>query len=234
MPSNLKQPGFRAKLKIHVILTWMDFGICKPRESKKGDSSSGIHEKSQTVIFPWSVSQLCPLPQSDFVIYWTVGSAALFISSLCSGGKSRPQMEVILLASVISSRSGAPCLATGLAGPCCSLLLAKLLNRLINISKSKISDCCYVGLLYTVWQMDISFKWFAVGATGLLYVRSFVLCSSFSYFDQVLLWLIFVDIYFQEGYVYISEIQPRYRRKRCRNYVLTGAFASRWQICSPL
>lgn len=150
MPSNLKQLGFCAKLKIHVISTRMDFGICKPRESKKGYSSRGTRKEPNRY---FTVSQLCSLPNSDFVTYWTEGSAA---PSLCSGRKSRPQMEVTWLASVISSRSGAPCLTTGLAGPCCSLLSAKLLNRLINISKSKISACCYVSLLCTVWQMDLS------------------------------------------------------------------------------
>lgn len=82
---------------------------------------------------------------------YTVRSTALFGIFFSSGRGSGPHMEVILLAIIIPSRSGAPCLATGLAGPCCSLLSAKLLNHLINISKSKTSACCYVTLLFAFW-----------------------------------------------------------------------------------
>lgn len=125
---------------------------------------------------------------------YTVGSAALFASSVHSGRESRPQMEVSLLASIIPSRSGAPCLATGLAGPHCSLLSAKLLNHLINISKSKTFSCSYVSLLYAIWQMDISC--FGVGTAWHWAVRSFVLFVFFSYFDQFLFCLISLRIDF--------------------------------------
>lgn len=78
-------------------------------------------------------------------------------------------MEVILLVIIIPSRSGAPCLATGLAGPCCSLLSAKLLNHLINISKSKTSACCYVTLLFGKWTFLFHFV-----ALYLLYINTSV------------------------------------------------------------
>lgn len=45
MPSNQKQPGFRDRLKILGVLTWMDFGIGKPREFRK-ETAAKVHMRS--------------------------------------------------------------------------------------------------------------------------------------------------------------------------------------------
>lgn len=73
MLSNRKQPGFGDRLKIHVILTWMDFGICKPRESKTESTPQAHTQEEPDRYFP-SVSKLFPVPQPEFVIYWTTST----------------------------------------------------------------------------------------------------------------------------------------------------------------
>lgn len=87
-----------------------------------------------------------------------------------------------------------------------SALSAKLLNHLINISKSKTSACCCVGLLYAIWQMDHLISMLNIGLLGVL-----CFCSFFSYVDRFsglldfLCRLIFIVLYFQVRYFYFRN-----------------------------